>query len=404
MDSKVGQALKQLEEAGLLENTIVIHNSDHGGPFPRGKRYMFNSGTHCPLIIRIPEKYKHLWPAEKPGMTVDRLVSFVDMPATWLSLAGAEIPKEYQGCVFLGKNAAPEPKYHFSFRGRNDARLENSRAIRNKRFLFIKNYIPYVPWSQYLAYQWKIPTQRFWEAHHKAGKTDPVTGRFFNTKPVEELYDTNNDPYCIKNLINKPEFADIAKTLRTQLKSYQKKYFDAGLIPESEVVKRANDNNMTIYELVRKKELYDVDAYLAAADIALAGDSANLPKLIEMMKNKDSGIRYWGVVGCFFLKDKAASAKDSLIKALKDSSDNVRAMAGWTLINLSEKEKGLACLNDMMAADSYAMLEILNIVDWLGEDGKSLIPAVQKTSSKIRYADEMKDYLVNGRFEERKKE
>ena len=116
MDSEIGASLAKLKELGLDENTIVIYNSDHGGALPRGKRFMYNSGTHCPLIVRIPEKYKKWWPAEKTGSTVDRLVSFVDMPATWLSLCGTKVPSTFQGRIFLGDNKVPEAKYHFSFR------------------------------------------------------------------------------------------------------------------------------------------------------------------------------------------------------------------------------------------------------------------------------------------------
>ncbi|MEM9017421.1 MAG: sulfatase, partial [Verrucomicrobiota bacterium] len=114
MDKKVGETLAELEKDGLADSTIVIYCSDHGGVMARSKRFVYSSGIHCPLIVRIPEKFKHLYPAEKPGMTVDRLVGFVDMPKTWLSLAGAEIPDSFQGRVFLGKDAEPESTHHFA--------------------------------------------------------------------------------------------------------------------------------------------------------------------------------------------------------------------------------------------------------------------------------------------------
>ena len=100
MDEDVGEVLAELKSAGLHEDTIVVYNSDHGGVLPRSKRFLYSSGIHCPLIVRIPEKYKDFWPAKKPGMTVDRMVSFVDMPKTWISLAGGEIPENYQGTIF----------------------------------------------------------------------------------------------------------------------------------------------------------------------------------------------------------------------------------------------------------------------------------------------------------------
>lgn len=169
MDRRVGEALAALEASGMADRTIVIYTSDHGGVLPRSKRYLYNTGLHCPLIIRIPERYQSLWPQEALGV-VDRLVSFVDMPKTWLSLAGVEVPAYYQGRMFLGEEQEPEAAYHYAFRGRMDERLDCARAVHNKQFLLVRNYMPYVPWVQHLEYQWKIPAMRAWEAHVQAGE------------------------------------------------------------------------------------------------------------------------------------------------------------------------------------------------------------------------------------------
>jgi N-sulfoglucosamine sulfohydrolase len=133
MDNDVRTTIDALKADGLYDDTIIIYNSDHAGVMPRSKRFLYSSGIHCPLVIRIPEKYKHLWPAERPGMAVDRMVSFVDMPKTWLSLAGARIPDTMQGTVFLGERVEPEPQYHLSFRERADDRCDSVRMIRDRR-------------------------------------------------------------------------------------------------------------------------------------------------------------------------------------------------------------------------------------------------------------------------------
>jgi arylsulfatase A-like enzyme len=157
MDGDVAKCIATLKKDGLYEDTIIIYNSDHGGVMARSKRFLYASGVHCPLIVRIPEKYKHLYPADKPGSTVERLVSFVDMPKTWLSLAGAEIPDTFQGRVFLGKGAEAEPKHHLGFRERADERLDHVRLMRDKRFAYHKNYMLFAPAGQHLAYLWKAP-------------------------------------------------------------------------------------------------------------------------------------------------------------------------------------------------------------------------------------------------------
>lgn len=373
MDTELGKILKRLDEAGLTEETIVIYNSDHGGALPRGKRFLFNSGTHCPLIIRIPEKYKHLWPAKAPDTTIDRLVSFQDMPKTWISLAGRTPPKIMSGRIFLGPQQEAESPWHFSYRGRNDARDEFARSIRDKRYLYIQNYYPFVPRGQYMEYQWKILAQTEWEAAYKAGLCDAITGRHFNPRDPKELYDTQTDPHCLNNLIGHPEQQERIKVMKAELKNHAKRVRDSGFIPESELEKRAKDNQITLYETAQNPALYQLDAYLEIADLAISGDPKNLPEFIKSLHDKDSGVRYWAAMGCMILGNTSAPAKSPLKEALNDESHEVRIMAAWALIKLGEKEIGYTCIQNMMIEKSYAVLKIMNVIDWMGEDGKPLI-------------------------------
>ena len=134
MDSWVGEKLNELEEAGLAENTIVFYYADHGGVLARSKRFVYESGTHVPFIVRIPKKYRHLWPAEEPGSKVDRLISFVDLAPTLLSIVGEKIPDFLQGNAFLGKQKTEEPKYAYMFRGRMAVRYDMARSVRDKKY------------------------------------------------------------------------------------------------------------------------------------------------------------------------------------------------------------------------------------------------------------------------------
>lgn len=392
MDAHVGVMLKALERSGLAENTIVIYNSDHGGVLPRSKRFLFNSGTHCPLIIRIPEKHKHLWPAEKRGTEIDRLVSFIDMPKTWLKLTGSEVPELMQGLVFLGPEAEPERAYHVSFRERMDERCDNVRAIRNKRFLYIRNYMPFVPRGQHLNYLWKMEATRAWEAWHTAGRTDVVTGRWFGARPSEELYNTSKDPDNVVNLINNPEYIEVAEELRRELRNWQVRFHDSGLLPESERVKRAADYETTIYEMVRNREQYDLEAYLDASDLALQKDSGNLPALLKFLDHTDSGLRYWGLVGCYLLADEARTAQARIRQALSDDSHVVRAMAAFTLHKQGDTEAAQTCLMDLLKNDSYATLLVLNIIDWIGADSEEYRDGITACKSRP-YVNQMKAYF-----------
>ncbi|MEK9773868.1 MAG: sulfatase-like hydrolase/transferase, partial [Opitutae bacterium] len=394
MDAEVGQFLKQLEEQGLAENTIVIYNSDHGGVLPRSKRFLFNSGTHCPLIIRIPEKFKSLRPAEKVGAKIDRLVSFIDMPKTWVSLAGAEVPKIMQGKIFLGPDSELERNYHFSYRERMDERCDNQRAVRDKRYLYIRNYMPYVPWGQKLTYLWKMEATRAWEDWHRKGKTDEVTGRWFGTKPVEELYDTWEDPDNVVNLIDDPAYQKIADELRGALKNWQLEVGDCGLLPECERVKRAEDLGITLYEMAQNVKHYDIKAYLGASELALRVKPEQISALLEMLSHQDSGIRYWGMTGLCLLGENARSDIPSIHKLTNDSSDAVRAITAFTLFRLGEKEAARTCYLKLLNNDSYASLLVLNMIDWLGDKGEHYTEAIRQCSfSHQGYVENMKQFF-----------
>jgi len=373
MDSDIKQALDALREDGLYEDTIIIYCSDHGGVMPRSKQFLYSSGTHCPLIVRIPEKYKRLWPAERPGTTVDRVVSFVDMPKTWLSLAGAKIPDTFQGTVFLGKGMEREPEYHLSFRERADDRCDSVRMIRDKQYAYYKNYMPYAPAGQFLSYLWRAQAAPAWERHHKEGKTDEITGRFFRPRVSEEFYDTVKDFDNVHNLIDDPRHQKKIAEMKQAMRKKQMELYDSGLLPESMRVRRASQNNVTIYEMVRDPKLYPLESYLDAADMALERNADNLPAFIEGMSNPDCGIRYWAVVGLHLLEKNAAPAVETLEKALEDESHEVRIMAAWTMVRLGRNEAGLACLRDLLNNGTMADRKLYNVLDWMGEDSLQLI-------------------------------
>ncbi|MBC8352886.1 MAG: sulfatase [Planctomycetes bacterium] len=402
MDADIGQALADLEKSGMAENTIVVHNSDHGGVIARSKRFLFNSGTHCPLIIRIPEKFSHLRPAE-PGTKIDSIVSFIDMTKTWLNICGAETPDYLQGVVFLGPDAEPRD-YHVSFRSRMDERCDNVRAIRDQRFLYIRNYMPYAPWGQHLNYLWTMRATQAWEEHHRAGKTDAVTGRFFGTKPMEELYDTSVDPDNVNNLIDEPGYANEVIRLSKTLNQWQIDHFDSALLPESEVVRRAEESGKTIYEFVRDPSQYDVRALLRASSRALEKNPANLNAFYKDLNSKDAGARYWAIVGCFNLQESTPLDMDRIQKVLSDQSHHVRIMAAWILYRAGDKESAQACWNDLLENSSYASLKIFNIIDWIG-DGVEPYTAAMKACeySHGGYVARMQQYMGVAKAEKKKR-
>lgn len=227
MDRQVGEVLKQLEEDGLAENTIVFFWGDHGRGLSRGKRWLYDSGIHVPLIVR--------WPGQiQPGSVRNDLVCFLDFAPTVLSLAGVEVPQYMQGQVILGEQTAPPREYVFAARDRMDETYDIIRAVRDQRYKYIRNYRPELPYAQTIAYMDQMPMMKEWRRLAAAGELKGAPALFFApTKPVEELYDTENDPHEIQNLAAVPEHKATLERLRAVHEKWMKETKDIGLIPEA---------------------------------------------------------------------------------------------------------------------------------------------------------------------------
>lgn len=381
MDAAVGKAIDALKKEGLYEDTIVVYNSDHGGVLPRSKRFLYASGIHCPLIVRIPEKWKHWWPGEAPGTTVDRLVSFIDMPKTWVSLAGGEVPDVYQGRIFLGDAVEPEPTHHLAWRGRADQCLDCVRVIRDKRYAYHKNYAPFAPAGQYLPYMHNMKATGAWEQYHKAGKTNAITGRFFEPRVSEEFYDNAQDFDNIHNLIDAPQHQETIAKLKAELRRQQLACFDSGLLPEGLRDRRAEAHGLTNFEMVRDPEIYPLARYLDAADLALARSKDNLMMLATNLANADEGIQYWAVVGLLLLNEEAAP----VIPELRRLFDRAAAakipylshFSAWAIYRAGDRSQGEALLQKLFEENPEDG-KLANVFSWMGDEAKPFLTRISK--------------------------
>jgi N-sulfoglucosamine sulfohydrolase len=240
MDRQAGEILDQLEEDGLADDTIVWFWGDHGRGLPRAKRWIYDSGIHVPLIVRVPEKYRRpAMPdnpeAVQPGSVNDTLVSFIDFAPTMLSLAGVKIPEYMQGRAFLGTQRAAPREYVFGIRDRMDGTYDMIRAVRDKRYKYIRNYMPHIIYAQHIDYMEMMPTMQEMRRLHAQGElTGPQTQYFREQKPVEELYDTQTDPHEVKNLADDPQYKDVLERMRAVHEEWMRRTGDVGLIPEPE--------------------------------------------------------------------------------------------------------------------------------------------------------------------------
>jgi uncharacterized sulfatase len=229
VDHMIGGILKDLADDGLVDNTIVFFFGDHGDGLPRAKRWIYDSGTHVPLLIRWPGKLK-------PATVNDELVAFIDLAPTLLNVAGIEVPKYMQGRAFLGENLSSPREYVYAARDRMDDAIDIIRGVRDKRYHYIRNYRADLPYAQRIAYMDEMPTMQEWRRLAAAGELKGGPAIFFQpTKPVEELYDTETDRYEVKNLAGDEQFAPILARLRAAHEKWRTDTADVGLIPEAEL-------------------------------------------------------------------------------------------------------------------------------------------------------------------------
>jgi len=348
LDAQVGALLQELEEAGLAENTIVFYYSDHGGVLGRSKRYLFETGTHVPMIVRIPEKYRHLYPADAPGSKVDRLVSFVDLAPTLLSIVGLEAPGYMQGNAFLGEYQTEEPEYIYMFRDRMDERYDLTRSIVDKQYRYTRYYNSNRIWMQQLEYLWRAPSMASWEEEFLAGRCNEVQARFFRTKPVEELFDIKNDPWEVNNLAQDPAHAERLQKMRLASLEMAVGMRDAGFIPETERKLRAGDT--PIYDYMRSETL-PYEEILGAAVIASLKKPEQVERLKAMLHHDDSAIRYWGIQGLLMLGEDARPALAEIGEAAFDDSWNVSVVGAEVLYRMGMRARAIKAYQRLLGCD-----------------------------------------------------
>ena len=376
MDSWIGKMLKELDDAGLSENTIVFYYADNGGVLARSKRYVYESGTHVPFIVRIPEKYKYLFPAEKVNSRIDRLISFVDLFPTLLSVTGISVPVHLQGNAFLGKQKTADPEYAFMFRERMDERYDMCRAVRDQKFRYIRNYIFYRVYGQHLEYLWKASFVSSWENAFLKGECNETQSIFGKTNPAEELYDTENDPWEVHNLAGDHSYDEVLQRFRKANVDQALKIKDAGYIPEADLADRTN--GVAAYDYMRSGKV-NLPEIINTANVATLGDVGNIEILKNYLKNEDSAIRYWGATGLLILGEKGRPALDNLKEAVKDVSGNVVAVAAEALYNLGEKETARKALLKVLSnSNEFARCHALNVIDCIGENSFEIVDGIAK--------------------------
>jgi N-sulfoglucosamine sulfohydrolase len=231
VDARVGEILDQLEADGLADNTIIFFWGDHGDGLPRAKRWLYDAGLRVPLIIR--------WPGAIDGGAVDdRLISFVDLAPTVLSLAGVAVPAHMDGRPFLGPQAGAARTYVYAARDRIDAVYDMVRAVRDDQFKFIRNYYPETPYVQMVPYRNNSGIMQELLRLHAADALDGPPALWLRaTRPPEELYDLESDPHEVRNLAGDPAYGPVLERLDGAMDAWMAEIGDLGHVPEERMVR-----------------------------------------------------------------------------------------------------------------------------------------------------------------------
>lgn len=376
MDEQIAAKLKALADDGLAEDTIVFYYSDNGGVLPRSKRFLEESGTHVPLIIYFPPKWRHLAPAP-PGSRIKDPVSFVDFSATVLSLAGVKIPDYMQGHAFAGNAKAPANQFVHITRDRMDERYDMMRSISDGRYIYVHNYRPDLPFVQPLEYQFKARGYQSWARAAAEGKLTKETAQFWGEKPTEELYEMSTDPDSVHNLAGDPKLHDVIERLRAELKRRVLENKDNGFLPEGSPLEG--------YEASHKADAWPVEKVFVVATKASERDAANLPALVEALEDRSEPVRWWAAQGCTMLGAKASSAAPALRKHLNDESGAVQVAAAEALARMGQVQEALPVLEKRLQdldAAQFA-LQAGNVLDRLGKAARPSLPVMKQVVEKI---------------------
>ncbi|MGD9420108.1 MAG: sulfatase family protein [Verrucomicrobiota bacterium JB025] len=370
VDKWVGMFLEDLEQRGLADDTIIFIYSDHGGCLPRGKAFPYESGLRVPMIVHLPRQFAHLTKM-KPGTRSDRLVGFVDLAPTLLSLAGVKPPGFMQGMAFMGPHETAPRKLQFAFRTNQEKHYDPCRAVTDGRWKYIRSYLPGKPFNLRNAFQWQMPGNLGWDDYaikHRspeAGPPNPKWMQPYSSKPAEMLFDLQADPFELNNLAADPAHSRTLNTMRNAVSHHIRETGDLGFFPPTTKEKA---KGVALYDWVRNTN-YDLNRLHQAAETAATPDPANRDKLVSWLAAAEPEIRFWAASGLGLLAAEGMikDCPGELLAAVADADSSVASaaamaccLAGETTAGINGLIKGLTTTKAAQKDPFYSALETLS--------------------------------------------
>jgi arylsulfatase A-like enzyme len=365
IDRIVAETVTALEKDGLLEDTFIFYFGDHGGVLPRGKGYVYDTGLHVPLVVRVPGNFRHLAEGGSNGTRVKGFVQFVDFGATVLQLAGVALPQGIDGRPFLGKGVPLEQVNQrdeaFGYANRMDEKYDFVRTLRKGRFHYMRCFEPWLPDGLHNNYRYKMLAYEEWRQLWRAGKLDGPPALFFSPRPVEMLFDCEADPWNAKNLAADPAHAEMLTDLRGRLQQQMRSMPDLSYLPESQLVKEALQNPVA-YGQQHKGDLV---ALADIADLTLLPFESAKREIETALKSAEPMQRCWGAMVCTAFGKEASTLADLVRPLLVDVEEIVRVRAIEFLGSTSLMPPQPALIEIVnTTSDPVLAVEALNAVVW----------------------------------------
>lgn len=387
MDKQVGEVVQKLKDDNLLEDTIIFYFGDHGGVLPFSKGYLKETGLHVPLVVYVPEKYKHLSPYDL-GTSTNDFVSFIDFSATVLALTGREIPSSIDGRAFFHHrlehtDAAKAEKNKtiygyadkmgekhdmvrsvrkemYGYADRFDEKYDMVRTVRKGEFKYIRNFQPYIPDGLMNNYRYKMLAYKEWRDLFDQGKLNEQQSRFFEPKLPEELYSIENDPYETNNLANDPNYTQELIALRESLNDWMLDLPDLSFYPEHHLTQFAAANPIAFGAKNKK----NIRAYLNIANLQLQPFTKVKSKLAKCLRDKDPIKRYWALTSCARFGADASELSGAIEKIFKTDDYTLNRVRAAEFLGIMGRSDTSAALTDLLYQSTveYEALQILNTI------------------------------------------
>jgi len=365
IDRIVGETVAKLEADGLLEDTFIFYFGDHGGVLPRGKGYLYDSGLHVPLVVRVPEHFRHLVGDLPVGGRVKGFVSFADFGPTVLRLAGVPLPDAVDGAAFLGEGIRREELERrdeaFGYADRMDEKYDLVRSLRKGRFHYMRCFQPWLPDGLQNNYRYISLAYAEWRSLGGQGRLTGASRNFFEPRPVEMLFDCEADPHNVTNLATDPAHAEVLKELRGRLSAKIRSLPDLSFYPESHLAKVALANPAAF----GRDHLEEIEAMAAIADLAVRPFDEVRPQLEAGLEAANPWVRYWAVMSCTAFGEAAMALAPRAEVLLKDPEPAVRlrAIEFLGLLGVMNPQPSLVELVNGADSPIFAT-EVLNSVVW----------------------------------------